>query len=333
MKKSFFFIVFLYFISITFLYSKELTIYTYDSFNSEWGPGPKVFPLFEKKCHCVIKIVALGDSGAMLNKLILEKDNPRADIVIGLNDSQVPLAANSDIFLPVQNTKYSNLPAELKIDPHQRFIPFDYGHLAFIYDSTIIKEPPRSLNELLDKKYKKKIVIENPLTSSPGLSFLHWTIQAFGEEHYLEYWRKLSSNLLTVTSSWATAYGMFTQGEVPIVLSYVTSPAYHYEYEQSQRYKAAIFTDGHYRQIEYSAIMKETQNLKLAQLFIDFTLGEDFQNIIPTTNWMFPVIEYKPLPASFHIIKKPKIVPQLHIETIKKKNTQWLNEWSRNIGF
>ena len=45
----------------------DLTLYTYDSFNSEWGPGPVVFKRIEEECKCKLKVVAPGDSGSMLN--------------------------------------------------------------------------------------------------------------------------------------------------------------------------------------------------------------------------------------------------------------------------
>ena len=42
-----------------------------------------------------------------------------------------------------------------------------------------------------------------------------------------EAWAKLKDRVLTVTPGWSEAYGLFTKGEAPMVLSYTTSPAYH----------------------------------------------------------------------------------------------------------
>ena len=175
-------------------------------------------------------------------------------------------------------------------------------------------------------------MIENPKTSSPGLSMLHWTIAVFGEDGYLNYWKKLRKNLLSVTDSWSAAYGMFTKGEVPIVLSYVTSPAYHLEYEKTERYQAASFAEGHYRQIEFAGIIKGTKQVKRAQEFIDFMLSAKFQNAIPLTNWMYPVIQYQPLPDSFRIAREPKAVPELNSSLVYKQNTKWLKAWSRAMS-
>ncbi len=328
------FFLFLIFPNISFnsVLAEELTIYTYDSFNSDWGPGPVVFKLFEEQCGCTLKVVSPGDSGTVLNRVILEKSNPQADILLGLNNSEIEKSFYYDLWIPYRSSLLDKVSADLRLDKKHRVTPFDYGFIAFVYDSQKITNPPKSLGDLLDPKYKRKIVIENPKTSSPGLSMLHWTIGVFGEESYLEYWRKLAPNLLSVTNGWSAAYGMFTKGEVPIVLSYVTSPAYHLEYEKTERYQAAIFQEGHYRQIESAGILKGTKRLKRAQEFIDFMLSEKFQNVIPLTNWMFPVIQHQPLPISFRIAPHPKTAPQLAAARVHKQNSKWLKAWSRTMS-
>jgi len=310
----------------------ELTIYTYDSFNSEWGPGPVVFKRFEKQCACKLKVVSPGDSGTVLNRVILEKANPKADILLGLNNSELEKSFSYDLWEPYRSPLLRQVPADLRVDKKHRVTPFDYGFIAFVYNSQKIKNPPNSLQDLLDPKYRRKIVIENPKTSSPGLSMLHWTIAVFGEEDYLDYWKKLEPNLLSVTNGWSAAYGMFTKGEVPIVLSYVTSPAYHLEYEKTERYRTAVFQDGHYRQIEFAGILKGTKRIKRAREFIDFMLSEKFQNAIPLTNWMFPVIQHQPLPDSFRIAPQPKSAPELNPARVNQQNSKWLKEWSRTMS-
>ena len=138
--------------------------------------------------------------------------------------------------------------------------------------------------------------------------------------------------MLTVTDGWSAAYGMFTRGEVPIVLSYVTSPAYHLENEKTERYQAAYFEEGHYRQIEFAGIVKGTKQIRRAQEFIDFMLSENFQNAIPLTNWMYPVIQHQPLPASFRIAPEPKVINRISSSLVYKQNTKWLKAWSRAMS-
>ena len=312
--------------------SNELLIYTYDSFNSKWGPGPIVFKRFEEICDCNLKVISHGDSGKVLNRVILEKVNPKADILLGLNNSDLEKSFFYDLWEPYNSKFLDRVPYDLHLDKNNRVTPFDYGFIAFIYDSRKINDPPQNLNDLLNSKYKKKIVIQNPKTSSPGLSMLHWTIAVFGESDFIKFWKKLKPNLLAVTDGWSSAYGMFTRGETPIVLSYVTSPAYHLEYEKTERYQVAEFQEGYFRQIEFGGILKGTKNIELAQNFIDFMLSEKFQNVIPMTNWMFPVIQYRPLPDSYSIVPKVKKIVKINRSLVNQQNSKWIKLWSRAMS-
>jgi thiamine transport system substrate-binding protein len=61
--------------------------------------------------------------------------------------------------------------------------------------------PPTSLEALTKPEYKDLTVVENPATSSPGLAFLLGTIDHFGEEGWLGYWKQLEANGVEVASS------------------------------------------------------------------------------------------------------------------------------------
>ena len=328
MKK--FLLIFIFGLISNLSFSQSLTIYTYSSFDSEWGPGPKVFPAFEKQCSCKLKVIALEDAGQLLARALLEKKYPKADILLGLNDTHLSELEKLNIFASYQGLNYQKLPKNLQLDKKKRFIPFDYGHLAFMYDSQKIKNPPQSLEDLTQPRFKNKIVIESASTSAPGLSFLYWTILKYGESGFLDYWQKLSKNILTITPGWGSAYGMFTAGETPVVLSYVTSEAYHKIVESDDRFKAALFQNGHYLQIEFATILKKSKNLKLAQSFIDFMLSDFFQNTIPTSNWMYPAISYQKLPTGYPDFFSIKSLPLLKIDD-PQKTKEWLKNWSKEV--
>ena len=193
-----------------------------------------------------------------------------------------------------------------------------------------LKNPPRSLEDLLKPDYRKKIILEDPRTSSPGLGFLLWTIAVYGE-NYLAYWERLMPNILTITEGWDSAYGLFTSGEAPMVLSYTISPAYHVEYENTTRYRAIIFKEGNYLQIEGMGIMKKSKNIKLSQKFIDFILTEDFQGEIPLTNWMFPVNPEVKLPDSFRYAPTPDKILYLNTFEIQENQKRWIDSWLKIV--
>jgi thiamine transport system substrate-binding protein len=309
----------------------ELVIYAYDSFVSEWGPAPKVIPKFEDKHGVKVRVVSVGDAGQVLNRAILEKDDPQADIILGIDNNMLARALEEGVLQPYRSPNLGSIPQRLIFDTSHSVTPFDYGYFAFVYDSESLADPPASLEELTDARFRRKIIVQDPRTSSPGLGFLLWTIAVYGEE-YLDYWKRLQPNLLTITDGWDTAYGMFTSGEAPMVLSYTTSPAYHVEYEQTDRYRALLFEEGNYMQIEGVGVLKGAAHPELARKFIDFTLTEDFQEEIPLTNWMYPVAPAVDEPDSFRFAPKPKRSLQLPAADIRKNQERWIDAWVKLVS-
>ncbi|WP_436799586.1 thiamine ABC transporter substrate binding subunit [Rhizobium oryzicola] len=304
---------------------KTLTIYTYESFVSKWGPGPKVKAAFEKTCDCTVKFVAVADGVALLTRLKLEGASSPADIALGLDTSLFKEAKDTGLFAPHGiDAAGAKVPGDFKDDV---FVPYDYGHFAVIYDTQTVKNPPKSLKDLVDGDPSQKIAIQDPRTSTPGLGLLLWVKAVYGDKAP-EAWAKLKNRVLTVTPGWSEAYGLFTKGEVPLVFSYVTSPAYHMVEEKTDRYQAASFEEGHYIQVEVSGLLKGAKEKDLAQRFLSFTLSPAFQDIIPTTNWMMPAAATsQALPDAFSKLVKPQKTFLLSPEEVAQNRQAWVREW------
>ena len=57
-------------------WAKEiLTIYTYESFITEWGPGPAIKNSFEEQCDCQVDFVGLDSSIGILGRLQIEGED------------------------------------------------------------------------------------------------------------------------------------------------------------------------------------------------------------------------------------------------------------------
>lgn len=269
-----------------------LTVYTYDSFVSEWGPGPSIKAAFEKTCDCSLEFVGVGDGAALLARLQLEGARSDADVVLGLDTNLTARAKATGLFAP-HNVKLFNdhgvrnpiftLPVTWE-DP--TFLPFDWGYFSFVYDNTKLSDVPTSFADLSDRD-DLKIVIQDPRSSTPGLGLLMWIKAAYGDDAG-SVWEGLSPRILTVTKGWTEAYGMFLSGEADMVLSYTTSPAYHVVAEGDESKSAAIFDEGHYIQIEVVGKLASSDQPELADAFLDFMISAEAQNILPTTNWMYP---------------------------------------------
>lgn len=258
-----------------------LTVYAGDYIASEWGPGPKIETGFEAFCDCDLQFV----TGDILPRILMEGENTDADIVFGLNTDVTARARASGLFAPHgQDTTEMTLPVEWTDDV---FLPYNWGETAFIYDDTRLENPPASFDELLNAPDDLKIVIQDPRASISGLALLLWVKGVYGDQAP-EAWEKLAPKVLTVTKGWSESYGMFTDGEADMVLSYTTSPAYHIAAEDDLTKKAAIFPEGHYFMAELAAQVNGTDQPELAQQFMDWILTSDFQKTIPLANWSLP---------------------------------------------
>ena len=271
-----------------------LTVLTYDSFASEWGPGPAVEQAFEATCACDLQFVPAGDGAALLARLQLEGDATTVDVVLGLDTSLTHAAAATGLFAPHGQAPAVTLPVPFA-DP--LFLPFDWGWFAFVHDRTRLPEAPSSFPALAASDLK--IVIQDPRSSTPGLGLLLWVLAAHGEEAPT-IWAGLADNIVTVTPGWSEAYGMFLEGEADMVLSYTTSPAYHLIAEGDDSKAAALFDEGHYLQVEVAGKLASTDQPALADQFLAFLTTEAVQSVIPTTNWMYPAVTpAQGLPAGF----------------------------------
>ncbi|MBY6202908.1 thiamine ABC transporter substrate binding subunit [Maritalea mobilis] len=265
-----------------------LTVYTYDSFNTEWGPGPAVEAAFEDICGCDLQFVTAGDGAALLSRLRLEGARSDADIVLGL-DTNLTAAAVETGLIAEHGLMAEGLSLPVAWED-MHFLPYDWGYFAFVH-RTDLADVPTSFEVLAASDVS--IVVQDPRSSTPGLGLLLWVQNAYGDRA-AEIWEGLSDNIVTVTPGWSESYDLFLEGEADMVLSYTTSPAYHLIAEEDDGFTAAAFDEGHYMQIEVAGVLANSDQPELARDFLTFMLSGAFQSVIPTTNWMYPAA----LPAS-----------------------------------
>ena len=313
-------------VAIGIFATETLTVYTYDSFIS--GMAKQIGPVFEKMYDCKVNFLSFGDAGNLLSRLVLEKSHPKADVVIGLSQSQVPKALSEGIFQPYKPSNIASVTDKsLLIDSKYRLVPFDYGALAIVYNREIMKNPPKSFEDLLDPRFSHSLIVEDPRTSSTGLDFLLWTIGVYGNG-WQNYWKRFMPTVKTITSGWDAAFEMLEKGEAPMMVSYATDEAYDYYYYKGSKLGVVIPSEGAYVEVEYAGILKDAKHLNLAKRFMNFVYSKEFQSAIPLNQWMYPVTKVS-LPE---VYKKytPQITKTLMVEPskIEKNLSKWLNEWS-----
>ena len=269
-------------------------------------------------------LFAVDSAVTLLNKVILEGENTKADIVLGLDMNLFDIAKESDLFDKHSLTNLNdrlNLPIswESKI-----FVPYNFGYFAFVYNNKNLKNPPKSMDELINST-KAKIVIQDPRTSTPGLGLLTWMKALYGDDAKKN-WSKLNKKIISVTKGWTDAYyNFFMAGEADIVLSYTSSPAAHIMFEENYDISASTFTEGNYISVEFAGILKSSTNKEMANNFLNFMLSDEFQSIIPSTNIMYPVTNIK-LPNAYNELEIPTPL-QLNPKEINDNKEKWIEEW------
>ncbi len=316
-----------------------LNVITHDSF----AASQPVISAFEQANHAKVVFLKSGDAGAALNKVILTKDAPLADVFYGVDNTFLSRALDSGIYEAYASTVLAQIPAQFKLDPQNRALPVDYSDVCITYDkayfATHALPVPVTLEDLAKPEYKNMLVMENPATSSPGLAFLLATIKRFGTNGYLEYWKSLRANGAVVVDGWETAYytnfsGSSGHGAQPLVVSYATDPAAEVVNATTPMTDSPVGSmlgaGTCFRQIEFVGILKGTRQMALARKFVDFMLGQQFQEDMPLQMYVYPVNPTAKLPEAFVKYNQiPDQVAALDPEVIAANRDQWIRDWTQ----
>ncbi|WP_376792019.1 thiamine ABC transporter substrate binding subunit [Thermoflexus sp.] len=318
---------------------RELVLMTHDSFSV----SEEVLREFEQRYNARVQILKAGDAGAALNKAILAKGAPLADVFFGVDNTFFSRAIREDLFDPYRPQGLEEIPREFILDPEHRLIPIDYGDVCLNYDKKYFQEkglrPPESLEDLIRPEYKGLLVVENPATSSPGLAFMLATIAHFGEERWLDYWRALKANDVKITEGWEDAYykefsgATGSPGTRPIVVSYATSPAAEVYFSEGKLSEPptgnVLGKDACFRQIEFAGILKGARNRELAERWMDYMISLRFQEDIPLQMFVFPVHPKAKLPDFFQKFAEVPAEPaRLDPAQIDANRERWIQEWT-----
>lgn len=317
--------------------STTLSVMTHDSF----AISDPVKAAFEAQYKVKLTFIKSGDAGTALNKAILSKDAPLADVFYGVDNTFLSRALQAGIYAPYNSPLLAKIPDEFKLDPQNGALPVDYGDVCINYDKAAYSASlpvPQSLEDLLKPEYSGQLVVENPATSSPGLAFLLATIVHFGPDKYLDYWRSLKANKAVVVDSWETAYytnfsGSSGKGAQPLVVSYGSSPAAEVVFATSPISEAPtasiVAPQTCFRQIEFVGILAGTKNRDLAEKFVDFMLSVPFQEDMPLQMFVFPVNPDAKLPDVYQKnVQVPDQPAQMAPDEIAKNRDAWIKAWT-----
>lgn len=319
---------------------QTLTVMTHDSF----VVSDAVVKAFEQANNAKLVFLKSGDAGAMLNKVILTKAAPLADVLYGVDNTYLSRALDENIFETYASPELKNISTEFQLDASHQALPVDYGDVCINYDKVYFADKnltvPQSLEDLKKSEYKDLLVVENPATSSTGLAFLLATIAHYGDA-FPDYWKALKDNGVVIVDGWETAYytnfsASSGKGPQPLVVSYGTSPAAEVVFAEKplddSPTASILGPDTCFRQIEFVGILKGTQNRPIAEKFVDFMLSQQFQEDMPLQMFVYPVNSNVTLPEAFtKYAQAPKQPATLAPDVIAAKRDAWIQAWSEVV--
>ncbi|NCN04451.1 MAG: thiamine ABC transporter substrate-binding protein [Spirochaetales bacterium] len=305
-----------------------LVVYTYDSFGGDIMDA--MAEVFFQNYGVELDFVQPGDTGEVFTRLYLERTNPQADVFVGLDQTYLHRLLADNLAESYRPSALNPRIPEPIIDTDYRVIPFDFGYITLNYDAQGLgdRTVPTTWQELTGPDFDRSIIMLNPASSSPGRNFLLLTIAKFGEDGYLDFWRALKPSILTVAGGWSEGYGLYGQGEAPLVVSYDTSPAYHRIFEETDQYRSLPLDGEGYLQVEVAGIVRGTKNRDLAEKFIDLLLSPEIQELIPLNQFMYPIQANVALPEGFESAND-RILHSVMLDNdlVAANFDRWLIQW------
>ena len=316
----------------------ELRVMVHSSFSL---PKP-LLSQFEAQSGLKLRIIKGGDAGEMLNKLILTRAQPVADVVFGIDNSLIAKAQAANVL------EAHGLPAAVGTSAGvekllgELAVPIDYGFVTLNYDKAAVAKSglplPKTLVDLTQPAYRNWLVVQNPATSSTGYAFLLATIASMGEEKAYDWWARMRTNGVKVVKGWSEAYyTVFTHngGSRPLVVSYATSPAAEVFYSKekiTESPTASLFLHGGvFQQIEGVALVKGGAQREAAMKFITFMRSDAVQEALQTEMWMFPVQANTPRAEVMRHAPEPAAFESLPTQTIAANGNHWVSRWTRVV--
>ncbi len=295
---------------------KSVRLLAYDAFT----PEPEIFSSFTKETGINVVVSLGGDTGTLVSKALLTAGNPEADVLWGVDNTFISRAIEGKLF-----------DSYKQVDTAAVCVNYDK---SFFTDAGI--SAPTTLDDLALSTYKDMLVIQNPVTSSPGLAFMLATIAKFGLNGWEQYWRDLRSNGVKIVDDWTSAYtvefsGSSGKGKYPLVVSYGSSPPAEVVYSDPPVTEppTAVIEQTCFEQVEYAGILRGTKESKNAEKLIEFLTGKIFQESMPLTLFVLPINPNAILPevfTKFAVIPKNPLT--LGAADIASNRSAWLDTWT-----
>ena len=318
-----------------------LTVATYSAFVDapSSSPGPWLKERFESEFDATLEWQTPENQLNYFIERQLQGVDPGADLYVGLDTNmliRLDEKLNDALFAPVESGALSRLgdvKDSLEFDPQNRAIPYDTGYISLVYNENEATAP-ETFDGLLDPEFEGDLITQNPTSSATGKAFLLHTIKAKGEDGYLDYWQQLKENDVRVLGTWSDAYTAYSNGEAPMVVSYSTDQVYaNADGADLSEHQIRFLNDQGYANPEGMARFAASEQVELANQFMDFVLRPEVQAEIAVRNVQFPATTTAELPEEFaKYAREPGEPVTFTYEELKGNLSEWTDAWAKQFA-
>lgn len=225
-------------------------------------------------------------TGNLAAKSLSEKANTEADILYDVEYSYLSKMDKEGVLANLDG-KYDMSKYTDDAVISNNYIPESREALAIIINEDILKQKnlkePESYQDLLDPQYKGLISMANPKSSGTGYSVLLSLVNAMGEKEAIDYFDKLTPNMLEYTSSGAGPVNALSNGEVAIGIGMTFQGVK--KINEGSHFKIKYFKEGSPFALYGQAIIKGKETRPAVKAVFDYLVDtfeiENCKNFCP----------------------------------------------------
>ena len=273
-------------------------------------------------------------TGVITAKLLAEKANPQADVVLGVSASSLEIFKAEGMLVPYTPAGFDQLNPTYS-DPARppSWIGMDVYSAVICYNTVEGQKKnipaPKSWADLTKPVYKGQVVMPNPASSGTGFLDVSGWLQTMGEQNAWKYMDALHENIAQYTHSGSKPCRQAGAGEFVVGVSF--------DFRGNDvKAKGApvelIFpTEGLGWDIEASGIIKNTKHMDAAKRLIDWTATREANEAFAKN---FVIVSRKDVKAGL-----PNLPADLESKLIKnnfsysaKNRDHILAEWQKRYA-
>jgi len=319
-----------------------LVIDTYESlFSGNCGQSTLNSLLDEFEQNHSVHVELVCPSGNLASTLIAQKNDPQADVVIGLDEITAPQAEGAGVLVPYDAPSLGQMVPGLAdaISSDHAVVPYEYGLLGVDYTPQFRNATHGAADNFsfealaANSTWASNLMVEDPETDITGEEFLMWEIEYYTQvlhQDWAPFWASIDPHV-QVAPDWSTAYGEFvntTSHSGPQMISSYTTDVW------SASNGSVYSTVAHHNSTLYGwktiyglGIVKGSTHLSLDEQFIDWWLQPAVQSQLPANEYEYPANATVPLSSNFTGALDPSSVVALNTPLSPSVVSGWLDEW------